>query len=88
VDYLVITPLGVRPITLGLVAAGTTASGSASWAVLALVERYTSRHTAAVLTSSIVPIFVLPADAPSRITLTVLHCLAAAILIPGLRHTR
>lgn len=95
VTYLVVTPVDVRPITLSLVAAGTAASGSAGWAVLAVLERYTSRaRTAwtalalAVLTSSIVPIFVFPADAPTRATLTLLHCLAAAILIPGLRHTR
>jgi hypothetical protein len=70
VTYLVMTPVDARPITLGLVAAGTAASGSAGWAMLAVLERYSSRaRTAwtalalAVLTSSIVPIFVFPADA-------------------------
>jgi hypothetical protein len=90
VTYLVVTPVDARPITLGLVAAGTAASGSAGWAVLALLERYTSRaRTAwtalalAVLTSSIVPIFVFPADAPTRATLTLLHCLARRDPHPG-----
>ncbi|MBV9651145.1 MAG: hypothetical protein JO296_13545 [Pseudonocardiales bacterium] len=93
VDYLVVTPLSARPITLGLVAAGTAAAGSAGWALLVFLERHTRRARViwtalalAVLTSSLVPIFVFPADAPTRVTLGVLHCLAAAILIPGLRH--
>jgi hypothetical protein len=95
VDYVVQTPFGEREITLSLVVAATLISGLAGWAVFSLLERHT-RNTgrawialaALVLTLSIVPIFVLRADLDTRLTLTALHCIAAAILVVGLPQTR
>jgi Family of unknown function (DUF6069) len=95
VDYIVQTPLGARQITLLLVIVATMVSGLAGWAVLSVLERHTSNTgrawivlAALVLASSIVPIFVLRADLDTRLALTTLHCLAAAILIAGLPQTR
>jgi Family of unknown function (DUF6069) len=95
VDYIVQTPLGARQITLLLVIVATMVSGLAGWAVLSVLERHTSNTVRAwivlaalVLASSIVPIFVLRADLDTRLALTTLHCLAAAILIAGLPQTR
>src|SRR5882757_4007865 len=95
VDYVVQTPLGARQITLVLVIAATTVSGLAGWAVFSLLERRTNNTervwiglAALVLTLSIVPIFVLHADVDTRLTLTALHCIAAAILVAGLPQRR
>jgi hypothetical protein len=95
VDYVVQTPFGGREITLSLVIAATLVSGLAGWAVFSLLERYTSNTgrawialAALVLTLSIVPILVLQAELATRLTLTALHCIAAAILIAGLPQTR
>jgi drug/metabolite transporter (DMT)-like permease len=95
VDYVVQTPFGGREITLSLVITATLVSGLAGWAVFSLLERHTSNTgrawialAALVLTLSIVPIFVLQADLATRLTLTALHCIVAAILIAGLPQTR
>jgi Family of unknown function (DUF6069) len=95
VDYVVQTPLGEREITLSLTVAATLISGLAGWAVFSLLERRTTNtgrvwiaSAALVLSLSIVPIFVLRADLDTRLTLTALHCIAAAILIVGLPQTR
>jgi uncharacterized protein DUF6069 len=95
VDYVVQTPFGEREITLSLVVAATLISGLAGWAVFSLLERRTSNTgrawialAALVLTLSIVPIFVLRANLDTRLTLTALHCIAAAILVVGLPQTR
>ncbi len=95
VDYVMQTPFGEREITLTLVVAATMISGLAGWAAFSLLERRTS-HTgrawmalaALVLTLSIVPIFVLRADLDTRLTLTALHCIAAAIFVAGLPQRR
>jgi uncharacterized protein DUF6069 len=95
VDYIVQTPLGVREITLSLVIAATLVSGLAGWAVFSLLDRRT-RNTgrawialaALVLALSILPIFVLRAHLDTKLALTALHCIAAAILIAGLPQTR
>ena len=95
-NYVVGTPLGDRQISLGMAIVATAAAGMAGWGLLAMFERRISRPrrrwTAvglAVLVSSIVPIFSMPpAETPTRLALTGLHCLAAAILIPGLRAIR
>jgi Family of unknown function (DUF6069) len=91
VDYMVQTPFGGREITLSLVVAATLVSGLAGWAVFSLLERHTNNTerawialAALVLALSIVPIFVLKADLATRLTLTALHCIAAAILVAGL----
>jgi hypothetical protein len=95
VDYVVQTPFGGREITLSLVIAATLVSGLVGWAVFSLLERHTSNTgrawialAALVLTLSIVPILVLQADLATRLTLTALHCIAAAVLIAGLPQTR
>jgi hypothetical protein len=91
VDYIVHTPLGAREITLPVVVAATAISGVAGWAVFSLLERRTVNTgrvwitlAALVLTASIVPIFLLPAGLGTRLTLTALHCIAAAIFVTGL----
>jgi Family of unknown function (DUF6069) len=95
VDYVVQTPLGARQITLFLVIGATTVSGLAGWAVFSLLERHTRNAVRAwialaalVLALSIAPIFALRADLDTRLSLTALHCIAAAILIAGLPQTR
>ena len=95
VDYVVQTPFGGREITLSLVVVATLVSGLAGWAAFSLLERRTSNTgrawialAALVLTLSIVPIFVLRADLDTRLTLSALHCIAAAILIVGLPQRR
>jgi drug/metabolite transporter (DMT)-like permease len=94
VDYIVQTPLGAREITLSMVVAATLVSGLAGWAVFSLLERRT-RNTgrawialaALVLALSILPMFVLPAHLDTKLTLTALHCIAAAILVVGLPYS-
>ena len=95
VDYVVQTPFGGREITLALVVVATLVSGLAGWAVFSLLEHRTSNTerawialAALVLALSIVPIFVLHANLDTRLTLTALHCIAAAILIVGLPQKR
>jgi hypothetical protein len=95
IDYMIGTPLGTRSITLAQVSVATAIFGLAGWAVYGLLERYTSRArplwitiAVAVLALSIAPIFVLRAGIDTRLALTGLHCLAGAVLIPGLPQTR
>ena len=91
VDYIVDTPIGTREITLALTIVATVAAGLAGWAVIALLERYTSSArgawialTLAVLVLSIVPVFWTTANLGTQLMLTALHCVAAAVLIPAL----
>ena len=95
IEYVMQTPFGEREITLTLVVAATMISGLAGWAAFSLLERRTSNAerawivlAALVLTLSIVPIFVLQADLDTRLTLTALHCIAAAIFVAGLPQRR
>jgi Family of unknown function (DUF6069) len=95
IDYTIGTPLGTRSITLAQVSVATAIFGLAGWAVYGLLERYTNRArrlwiaiAVAVLTLSIAPIFVLRAGIDTRLALAGLHCLAGAVLIPGLPQTR
>jgi hypothetical protein len=95
IDYIVQTPMGTREITLSLVVVATLVSGLAGWAVFSLLERHTRKTVRAwialaalVLALSILPIFVLRAHLDTKLTLTGLHCIAAAILIAGLPQTR
>ena len=67
----------------------------AGWAVSSLLERHASdvvrawiTLTVVVLTLSILPIFALRASNDTRLALTALHCLAAAILTAGLPQPR
>jgi peptidoglycan/LPS O-acetylase OafA/YrhL len=91
VDYIADTPIGTRQITLGLSVGATVAAGIAGWAVIAVLERYTASPrtmwialTLVVLVLSIVPVFLTTANLPTQLMLSVLHCVAAAVLIPAL----
>jgi drug/metabolite transporter (DMT)-like permease len=95
IDYVIGTPLGARSITLAQVSVATAIFGLAGWAVYGVLERKTSRArplwitiAVVVLALSIVPIFALRAGMDTRLALIGLHCLAGAILIPGLPQTR
>jgi hypothetical protein len=83
-SYIVDTPFGTREITLLLTVAATAAAGLVGWCVFAALERYTA-HARRI---SIFPVFATPAAAATQIMLTAQHCVAAAILIPGLPQTR
>jgi hypothetical protein len=91
VDYIVDTPIGTRTITLALTIVATVAAGMAGWAVIALLERYTTSPrgvwmvlTLVVLVLSVVPVFRTTANLGTQLMLTALHCVAAAVLIPAL----
>ena len=91
VDYTVNTPIGTRQITLALSVAATVVAGIAGWAVIAVLERYTASPkrvwialTLIVLVLSIVPVFRTTANLATQVMLSALHCVAAAVLIPGL----
>ena len=94
IDYIVKTPLGAREITLSLAITATAISGLAGWAVFSLLQRRT-RNTgsawialaALVLALSILPLFMLRAHLDTKLALTALHCIAAAILVVGLPQT-
>jgi Family of unknown function (DUF6069) len=95
IDYTIGTPLGTRSITLAQVSLATALFGLAGWAVYGVLERYTRRArplwitiAVVVLALSIVPIYVLQAGMDTRLALTGLHCLAGAVLIPGLPQSR
>jgi Family of unknown function (DUF6069) len=95
VNYIVLTPLGNREITLSVVIAATLISGLAGWAVFSVLERRISNAgrawivlAALVLGSSIVPIFALRAQADTKFALAALHCIAAAIFVVGLPQRR
>jgi hypothetical protein len=95
VDYVLQTPLGAHQITLVLVIVATAISGLVGWAVSSLLERHASDAVRAwitlavvVLMLSILPIFALRASVDTRLALTALHCLAAAILTAGLPQPR
>jgi Family of unknown function (DUF6069) len=95
IDYTIGTPLGTRSITVAQVSVATAIFGLTGWAVYGVLERYTSRAqplwltiTVVVLGLSIVPIFSLQAGTDTRLALTGLHCLAGAVLIPGLPQSR
>lgn len=91
VDYIVDTPIGTREVGLALTIVATGAAGIAGWIVISLLECYASSPrsiwialTLAVLVVSIVPIFWTTANLGTQLMLTVLHCVAAAVLIPAL----
>jgi drug/metabolite transporter (DMT)-like permease len=94
VDYVVQTPLGAREITLSVVVVATLVSGLAGWAVFRLLEQHTKNTgrawialAALVLALSILPIFVMRAQLDTKLNLTALHCIAAAILVTGLPYS-
>lgn len=90
-SYIVQTPLGAREVTLPLTVAATVLAGAAGWLVLAILERYwADRHRSwialaiIVLAVSVVAVFRTPAAIGTQVVLAVQHCVAAAVLIPGL----
>ncbi|WP_156749075.1 DUF6069 family protein [Mycobacterium sp. 1482292.6] len=95
VDYIAETPLGTRQVTLVQTIAATILVGLAGWGVATLLDRFTASARTIwtslgiiVLAMSIVPLFAVRGDASSQIALSVLHCVAAAVLIPGLLPAR
>lgn len=94
VDYVVQTPLGAREITLPVVVVATLVSGLIGWAVFKVLQRRTTNTgrawialAALVLAVSIVPIFPLRAHVDTKLALTALHCIAAAVLVVGLPYS-
>jgi hypothetical protein len=90
-SYIAVTPLGTREVTLLLTVAATVTAGSAGWLVLAILERYCADPrrpwialAVVILALSIVPVFITPAAIGTQVVLTIQHCVAAAVLIPGL----
>ena len=90
-SYIAVTPLGTREVTLLLTVAATVTAGSAGWLVLEILERYWADPrrpwialALVVLALSIVPVFITPAAISTQAVLTIQHCVAAAVLIPGL----
>jgi hypothetical protein len=78
-----------------LTVAATVAAGLFGWIVLAALERYLAdprRPWIALglvaLAVSIVPVFLTPAAIGTQVVLTIQHCVAAAVLIPGLLRRR
>jgi peptidoglycan/LPS O-acetylase OafA/YrhL len=90
-SYIVQTPLGARELTLLPTVAATVIAGSAGWLVLAILERYWADRrqswialALSVLAVSVVAVFITPASIGTQTILAVQHCVAAAVLIPGL----
>jgi hypothetical protein len=95
VDYIAETPLGARQVTLVQTIAATILVGLAGWSIATLLDRFTTSARTIwislgiiVLAMSIVPLFAVRGDSSSQIALSVLHCVAAAVLIPGLLPAR
>ena len=91
VDYVAQTPLGTREVTLVLTVVATAVSGLIGWAVVAVLERYTTSTRTlwialglVVLVASVIPVIATTAAFATKVTLIALHCVAAAVLIPGL----
>jgi hypothetical protein len=94
IGYIVATPFGTREITLLLTVAATAAAGLVGWCVFAALKRYTAHArriwislAVVVLGLSIFPVFATPAALATQLMLTAQHCVAAAVLIPGLLRT-
>lgn len=90
-SYIVQTPLGTRELSLLIVVGATVLAGAAGWLVLAILERYWADRrrswialALAVLAVSVVAVFITPAALGTQMVLTLQHCVAAALLIPGL----
>lgn len=85
---------GEQRVTPLAVAVSTLLAGLAGWALLALLERVTGRARA-VWTAVAVLVLLLSllgplgggAGGPATVTLLVLHLVAGAVLVPGLRRT-
>jgi Family of unknown function (DUF6069) len=91
VDYVVETPFGAREVTLVATAAATIVAALVGWFVVALLERFTTAARRiwlalgiGVLVASVIPVLAAPGNTGSQVTLTVLHCVAALVLVPGL----
>ncbi|WBB76433.1 DUF6069 family protein [Micromonospora sp. WMMD1128] len=81
-------------VTPVAVAVSTVLAGLAGWALLALLERFTGRArtvwsvvAALVLLLSLVGPLTGGVGRAATVTLVILHLLAGAVLVPGLRRT-
>jgi hypothetical protein len=91
VDYVVETAFGAREVTLVATVSATIVAALVGWLVVVLLERFTTTARriwlalgTSVLVASVVPVFAAPGNTGSQVTLTVLHCVAALVLVPGL----
>ncbi|MFI5837691.1 DUF6069 family protein [Micromonospora sp. NPDC051300] len=85
---------GEQRVTPVAVAASTLLAGVAGWALLAVLERLTGRArtvwtavAAVVLLLSLLGPLTGGVGRPATVTLVVLHLLAGAVLVPGLRRS-
>ena len=85
---------GEQRVTPLAVTVSTLLAGLAGWALLALLERFTGRArtvwtavAALVLLLSLLGPLGGGAGGPATVTLVVLHLVAGAVLVPGLRRT-
>jgi hypothetical protein len=93
-DYVLRDPSGSLTIDATTTAVVTLVAAALGWGVLALLERLT-RHAhviwtwlaAAVVTASMIPIFLVDATPGTQVALFFVH-LAVAVLIPALLRVR
>ncbi|MFI6133618.1 DUF6069 family protein [Micromonospora sp. NPDC051141] len=85
---------GEQRVTPFAVGVSTLLAGLAGWALLALLERFTGRArtvwtavAALVLLLSLLGPLGGGAGGPATVTLVLLHLVAGAVLVPGLRRT-
>ncbi|MEU8685514.1 DUF6069 family protein [Streptomyces sp. NPDC048611] len=83
---------GVTEITLAGAIVSTLMAGLAGWGLLALLERFTARGrqiwtyvACAVLLLSLLPTLLADATIGTRLTLTAMHLMVGAVLIPSFR---
>lgn len=83
-----------REVTAGAVVASSLGAALAAWALLAVLERHTSRARAVwtavalgVLAASLVPPVTAGVGPASKAALALMHVAVAAALIPLLRRT-
>ncbi|GHF10022.1 hypothetical protein E5082_18255 [Streptomyces griseoluteus] len=91
---LTVNQNGVTEITLAGALVTTLFAGLVGWGLLAVLERFTQRaRTAwtyvagAVLLLSLFPTILADATTGTRLTLTVMHLMVGAVLIPSFRRS-
>ncbi|MER5494716.1 DUF6069 family protein [Streptomyces sp. NPDC002454] len=91
---LTVNQNGVTEITLVGALVSTLMAGLAGWGLLALLERFTARArkawtycASAVLLLSLLPTVFADATTGTRLTLTAMHLVVGAVLIPAYRRS-
>ncbi|MEU3301219.1 DUF6069 family protein [Streptomyces sp. NPDC006678] len=87
---LTVNQNGVTEITLAGAVVSTLMAGLAGWGLLALLERFTARGrtiwtyvAGTVLLLSLLPTLLADATTGTRATLTAMHLMVGAVLIPS-----